>query len=192
MSCPTARRGLLAKWKKAKSGRTKNRRWRAKCDFAEEELAAHRETIRGKASGQKVETFVADEWTLEYDLAYAGLAEDVWLSAMLARQDDKINDGSVDKDAVVADAQQQYAALQPSELEPEELASRVYALFTTGTKASKAVTAQYLAERLESKAARGELTNDNLAENLPAYLKAAIAHVTVSPPQQLVAMPHGH
>lgn len=167
----------------------KDRRWRAKFDFEGEELTDHRNTIRYKASGQMVETFVADEWTLEYDLAYAGLAEDVWVSAMLARHDDKINDRSVNKDDIVHEAQREYAALGPQELDPEELASKVYALFTTGTKASKAITAQYLSERLERRIATEELTNDELRACLPAYLREAIEHVTVGQQTEAVDAP---
>jgi len=167
------------------------RRWRAKSDFADGELDTHRDTIRAKASGQKVETFVADEWTLEYALAHAGLAEDVWVAASLALKDDEINNQSSDKDTVVAAAKKEFAALQPQALQPDVLASKVYALFTTGTKASKAVAAQYLAEWLESRVAREELTTDVLKKSLPTYLKAAIEYVTAEPAAAPVAKPAG-
>lgn len=157
------------------------RRWRAKADFGNGELDAHREAIRGKARGQKVETFVADEWTFEYDLAYSGLAKNVWVAASLARKDDRINAGTADKDAIAAEAQEAFAALGPQNLQPDELASTVYAVFTTGSEASKAVTAQYLAERLENRIARGELSTEALKASLPAYLKAAIEYVTAAP-----------
>ncbi|MCH7865190.1 MAG: hypothetical protein IIC56_08270 [Proteobacteria bacterium] len=67
------------------------RRWRAKSDYDDASLAAKSEGLRAKASGQKVETFVADEWTLEYDLAFFGLAKDVWIAAHLAKADERIN-----------------------------------------------------------------------------------------------------
>ena len=57
----------------------------------------------------------------------------------------------------------------------------VYALFTKDAAASKAVTAQYLAERLENLIAQGELVSEALKANLPAYLVAAIEHVTAAP-----------
>lgn len=158
----------------------KSRRWRAKHDFSEQELSEHRASIITKASGQRVETFVADEWTLEYDLAFSGLAGDVWISATLARQDDKINVNPNVKDEIIVNAQREYDSLRPDALTAEELASKVYSLFTTGTKASKAVTAQYLAERLESRLSHGEMTVESLLEKLPDYLKAAIKHVTIS------------
>lgn len=37
---------------------------------------------------QNVKTFVADEWTLEYDLEFAGRTEVVLIAAMLAANDD--------------------------------------------------------------------------------------------------------
>jgi putative ATP-dependent endonuclease of the OLD family len=157
------------------------RRWRAKSDFTDRELAAHRETIWEKASGQKVESFVADEWTLEYDLAYAGLAEDVWIAAHLAQNDNQINTGTRDRDAVEAEARVAIGELVAQGPQKDELASKVYALFTTGTAASKAVAAQYLAERLENRVSKGELTAETLKASLPAYLVAAIEHVSAAP-----------
>ncbi len=72
-----------------------NRRWRAKKDYTPQELTARREVIRDKASGQNVKTFVADEWTLEYNLAYAGLAREVFVAARLAAYDERIAAGNV-------------------------------------------------------------------------------------------------
>jgi len=157
------------------------RKWRAKSDFTEEELTAHRATIREKASGQKVETFIAEEWTLEYDLAYAGLAEDVWVAAHLARKDSQINVGNIERDAVETEARETFASLTAQGLQEDVLASKVYSLFTTGTSASKAVAAQYLAERLENLIAQGELAAETLKTKLPAYLVAAIEHANAVP-----------
>lgn len=165
------------------------RQWRTKSDFDEHELAARRETIREKSSGQKVESFVADEWTLEYDLAYAGLAEDVWIAAQLARNDNQINAGTKDRVAVEAEARESFGALVAQGSQNDELASKVYALFTTGTVASKAIAAQYLAELLENRIARGELTGDALKASLPGYLVAAIEHVSAAPAPDGAAAP---
>ncbi|MCB1867902.1 MAG: AAA family ATPase [Gammaproteobacteria bacterium] len=157
------------------------RQWRAKSDLAENELAARRATIREKASGQQVETFVADEWTLEYDLAYAGLGEHVWVAAQLARNDDQINAGTKNRNAVETEAKEAFVDLVAQGLQKDEISSRVYALFTKGAAASKAVTAQYLAERLENLIAQGELASGALKTSLPAYLVAVIEHVTAAP-----------
>lgn len=157
-----------------------NRRWRIESDFDEEQRTAHAGAIRAKADGQKVKTFVSDEWTLEYDLAHAGLAKDVWIAAQLARADEAINAGNKIVTDVVAEAEQSFADLGEGP-PPDELASRVYALFTTGTRASKAITAQYLAARLEKRVKDGELNTAGLKAALPPYLVAAIEYVTAAP-----------
>ena len=153
------------------------RRWRIKGDFTADELRLHREAIRGRADGQNVKTFVSDEWTLEYDLAHAGLATDVWVAAHLARADEQINAGSKEVAEVADDAETEFAVLR-HEVAEDELASHVYALFTTGSRASKAISAQYLVERLDTRMANGDLTRDELVASLPSYLVEAIDHVT--------------
>lgn len=160
------------------------RQWRVKSDFTQDELAERRATVRNRASGQRVESFVADEWTLEYDLAYAGLAEDVWIAAHLARNDYQICARTRDKDAVETEARKLFAELVAEGPQQDELASRVYALFATGATASKAIAAQYLAERLDNRIGRGELAAEALKARLPAYLVAAIEYVTATPAQK--------
>jgi putative ATP-dependent endonuclease of OLD family len=102
---------------------TNRRRWRAKRDIGDENaLTTHREKKVGKASGQYVKTFVSDEWTLEYDLALgpkdatgnfrAGIAEDVYIAACLAKRDDAINAKQIDANAVVTTAIAEFAALK--------------------------------------------------------------------------------
>lgn len=60
------------------------RQWRVKADFAGDGLAQRRKERRKKASGQRVETFVANGWTLEFDLAFHGLGNYVWRAAALS------------------------------------------------------------------------------------------------------------
>ena len=60
-----------------------------------QQITARRDEIRAKASGQKVETFIADEWTLEYDLAHAGLPREVFIAARLATADERMAAGKV-------------------------------------------------------------------------------------------------
>ena len=155
----------------------KSRRWRIKDDFTAEELRLHREAIGGRADGQNVKTFVSDEWTLEYDLAHAGLAMDVWVAAHLARKDEQINAGSKEVVAVTDEAEITFAKLR-DEVDEDELAAHVYALFTKGSGASKAIAAQYLVERLDTRVENGDLTKDELVAVLPSYLVDAIEYVT--------------
>ena len=154
-----------------------SRRWRIKDDFTEDELRLHRDAICGRADGQNVKTFVSDEWTLEYDLAHAGLAMDVWVAAHLAREDEQINSGGKEVAAVTDEAEITFAKLS-DEVDEDSLAAHVYGLFTMGRRASKAIAAQYLVERLETRVANGDLTKDELVGALPSYLVDAIEHVT--------------
>ncbi|MXY57708.1 MAG: AAA family ATPase [Gammaproteobacteria bacterium] len=156
-----------------------SRRWRIRSDFTEDELRSRRDQIRGRAEGQSVKTFVSDEWTLEYDLAHAGLAMDVWVAAHLAREDEQINAGTKDVEAVADEAEIAFTQLRDN-VDDDELASHVFALFTTGRRASKAVAAQYLVERLETRIAKGNLTRDGLVGAMPSYLADAINYATAA------------
>jgi len=178
------------------------RRWRAKRDFrndikppeeCENELSEEREKKIIKASGQSVRTFVSDEWTLEYDLAigpkdtngnYRGeLAEDVYVAACLAEQDEKINACKVQKSDVETTAAADFAQLKADTSAKdgntaiEVIGSWIYAKFAK-SGVSKAIAAQYLAERLQDKIKAGKLTPQELEKQIPKYLVAAIRYVT--------------
>lgn len=165
------------------------RQWRIKDDFSGEQLEQRRAERKAKASGQKVETFVADEWTLEFDLAFHGLGKHVYRAGSLALADDRLNAGTIDQAAILANADAAYQALFDTGHDPPTIASHVYALFEADG-ASKAIGAQYLAELLEKEIADNSLDAEGLRELLPPYLVAAIAHVTgpfVPPPDGNVA-----
>ena len=170
------------------------RRWKAKRDFDDTAaLALHRDAKDKKASGQYVKSFISDEWTLEYDLALGpkneddtfpgGLAEDVFIAACLAEKDDSINDQKTTVPDVEKTAIKEFDALKVATEEKnnctmeEVLAAKIYAKFAKNG-VSKPIAAQYLAERLQSKNKKGELTSDNLRARLPKYLVAAIDYVT--------------
>ena len=151
------------------------RQWRIKADFPGGQLAQRRAERRARASGQRVETFVSDEWTLEYDLAFFGLGKQIYRAATLALKDDALAAGSAVEAEVLAGADAAYQALVDTGLDPEMLASHVYALFEA-EGASKAIAAQYLADLLEKEVEAGTITA--LRQLLPPYIVAAIAHVT--------------
>lgn len=153
------------------------RQWRVKSEFPGIELAKRRQSRIDKASGQNVQTFVADEWTLEYDLAFSGLAKEVWEAAVLALADERIHNGKVSRDDAVKERAAEFAAL--SGLHAEALASHVYAKFEA-EGASKAIGAQYLAELLEKAFENGTLSADELSSKLPDYIIDAIGYVTSS------------
>jgi putative ATP-dependent endonuclease of OLD family len=166
-----------------------------KNELGKAKLGEITEELRKKASGQYVETFVSDEWTLEYDLAYFGLAEDIYIAASLAKQEGRLA-GASRREVVKAckEAQEEFVALEEScrkdvaegklnsSSYDEVLASHVYSQFTKGKHASKAIAAQYLAEGLLRKHKKGILTAEALRKRLPKYLVDAIDYVTNAQP----------
>ena len=153
------------------------RQWRIKADFSCGGLDRRRAERRNKASGQRVETFVADEWTLEYDLAFYGLGEQVHRAAILALADDRLNAGTVTRSGVIDEASLMWRAIADGSPDRETSASGVYALFEA-QRASKAIAAQHLAGLLEGEFEARVLDAVALRGMLPPYVLAAIAHVT--------------
>jgi putative ATP-dependent endonuclease of OLD family len=154
------------------------RRWRVKSDFPGAGLDERRARIRDKANEQRVRTFVANEWTLEYDLAYFGLDDRVHFAIALADAEDKLNDGTTKIAEVRTRANGAYEALKAKGLTKEELCSTIYEPLAVSNPVSKPTTAQYLALILEGAIKRGTLTPDGLRALLPPYVVEAIAHVT--------------
>jgi putative ATP-dependent endonuclease of OLD family len=163
------------------------RRWKAKRDFGDQgisqgqALADHRMRLAADDHAN-VRTFVSDQWTFEYDLAFAGLAEEVSVAAALAEQDEAINSSKTDRIAIEATARQAFEALEKESGDDREyLCSTVYSRFVTGS-ASKAVAAQYLAEILEARVNANGTTKARavLSKLLPDYLVAALRYVTRS------------
>lgn len=163
------------RWKGSK------RRWKAQRDFGadakarERALGELRKRIQAK-DGQMVKTFVADHWTLEYDLAFCGLAQEVYVAASLAVNDDPLNDARKKQVDVEQDARVAFEKLQSeANGDREMLCTRVYQLFHSG-RASKAVAAQYLAEALVKAAAAADFCRSAFKAKLPHYLIDAISH----------------
>lgn len=154
------------------------RRWRVKSDFKDNGLEEKRAQIRDKTNEQRVRTFVANEWTLEYDLAYFGLARSLHIAIALADADEKISDKKVNVQEVIKAAGLAYDTLVKAELPKEELCSRIYEPLAVSNSVSKPKAAQYLSELLESAIRLGKLTPESLRELLPPYLVEAIIHVT--------------
>ena len=159
----------------------KKRRWRARKDYTPQELTDRREEIRDKASGQYVKTFVADEWTLEYDLAHAGLAREVFVAARLAADDERISAGKVKTYVVARQALRDFDVLVGEHPNKDELATYIYEPFINDSDLSKATAAQYLARILQSHHRRGRMAPESLHAMLPRYIVDAIEHVTLPP-----------
>lgn len=163
------------------------RRWRVKREFgantAEQLTGLAEKRIKlSVGDAQNVKTFVADEWTLEYDLAFAGLAEEVYIAAVLAANDDPLNDAKKIRSALEVDAKAAYEALVVVAAGSRDvLCSHIYEMFSS-KRASKAIAAQYLAELLTEKKTKGEINDAWLAAHLPSYLKNAITFATTPTP----------
>ena len=69
---------------------------------------------------------MASEWTLEYDLAYFGLAKETYVAIALADADDKINDKKTTVAEVEDAAKEDFDELAVKNLSKEELCSSVY------------------------------------------------------------------
>jgi putative ATP-dependent endonuclease of OLD family len=153
------------------------RRWLKLSDFPKDRqtLCEYRQEKIDKVKGQGVESFVSDKWTLEYDLADTELAEEIYVAAKLALNDDKICEETITKDAVEAEVRTDFSLI-PND---EKRASEIYSLFAhkTHAKASKAIAAQYLAELLEADK-YNEWKPEQWEKVLPDYLVDAIKHVT--------------
>lgn len=171
------------KWQSSK------RRWKAVRDFGDDTKQSYESLAKLRArlkenDGQSVRTFVADHWTLEYDLARCGLAEQVYVAACLAKNDDPLNEGIKNRKDVVATAKAAFASLKSNSGGDEEvLCSCVYRLFHAGS-ASKTVAAQHLSELLSKLRKQGDLSAPALRKLLPDYLVSAIDYVTSIPPHQ--------
>lgn len=162
-----------------------SRRWRVTRDFGDDDgamkqaLTERRKRLRA-SDGQSVRTFVADHWTLEYDLAYCSLAEEVYVAASLAKNDAAIVEEKKTTADVKATAKTEFVRLAESAGDDRaKLCSHIYKLFHSGG-ASKAIAAQYLANMLTAEGEKDDFDRTAFAGKLPPYVVAAIAHATGS------------
>lgn len=158
------------------------RKWRAIRDFGTDEETRLRRLAEWRNSRQandeqNVQTFVAGQWTLEYDLAFSGMARELLVAARLAAKDDAIHAIRNTHDEVITLAISEYEGLQNSDMTAEQICSTIYDLFHRKT-ASKAITAQYLVDILEQHYQRIVASPEGLAERIPGYLVEAITYVT--------------
>jgi len=155
------------------------RRWKAESDFGIGE--ARKQGLQGRrrelcgADGQHVRTFVADYWTLEYDLAFCGLAEEVYVAAKLAEHDRDINEGKTKLADVEKKAKNNFDEMDKGNR--AELCSRIYKLFHS-RNVSKAIAAQHLANALAKQKAEPAFDRSAFSGRLPPYIVNAIAYAT--------------
>lgn len=145
-----------------------DRKWRAEADFTSEEATDHLKKIKEKADGQQVITFIADHWTLEYDLAFTGLNHIEMKIALINAvvKVSYVEDNWIAKIKVIETAIEALPTI-------EEKASYFYSFFTNKT-ASKADFAQQLAIELEDNFTGKAI---QLKAMLPKYVVNAIEYV---------------
>ena len=113
-------------------------------------------------------------------MAISGLGRELWIATRLAIADESIGDGTKQRLEVIEKAMKSWKKLQDKKLRKQELATEIYKPLVKDSRASKATTAQYLADLLEEKTKNGELDSTSLRKSLPEYLVKAIDYVTSS------------
>jgi putative ATP-dependent endonuclease of OLD family len=123
--------------------------------------------------GGTVKTFVSPKWTLEYDIALCGLGLQMHIAIQLASKGKILSED--EKKGITDDAKKEYEGWVEEGLTKEEIAAKVY-MNLHDRKASKAETAQFLAEYLET----DPIPAQDLRKLLPNYIVNAIDYVTGS------------
>lgn len=145
------------------------RKWRAESDFSKVELKEYTDAIKEKADGQKVKTFISNQWTLEYDLAYYGLRDQRMFEALI---------NSLVVISYIEDKRELHYKIIEKKINEfksiEEKAAYFYKFFMKSS-ISKAEFAQQLSFELEEKFSNN---SENLRDVLPLYLVEAIEYVT--------------
>ena len=143
----------------------KRRNWRTESEFpSENDKQKYIKDKQAKADGQTVKTFVSSHWTFEYDMAYAGLIDDMLDALVVVRYQAQNR----------AEKLQEITHEINERTTPEEKATVFYSYFYDNAT-SKAEFAQCLASILSEKYS-GKLVE--LKARLPEYIVNAIDYVT--------------
>ena len=146
-----------------------NRKWKVESEYStQEEKAEHLNNIKSKSDGQLVKTFVANDWTLEYDLAKCGLSDELIEAMVRSKETPENAEKHSTKVTNVTTKRDSYSSV-------EEKAAYIYYFFNKN-KVLKAEVAQELSFVLEEKYATAR---EELEEKLPKYIVDAIKYVTV-------------
>lgn len=146
-----------------------DRNWRAEADFTEKEVASYIKKIEQKVNGQNVLTFIANHWTLEYDLAFTGLVHHEMKKALIKALI-QVSYARTNWENKIKTVTEKIDRLKTI----EEKASYFYSFFSKNTT-SKADFAQQLSFELEASYSGHAV---ELEQVLPLYLVNAIKYVT--------------
>lgn len=147
-------------------------------EYSAEEIAAEASAKRAK-DGFPVKTFVSPCWTLEFDLAEAGLVREMNRAITRAK-----HTGSKTEDVLDQEAETHFATLTGSDR--QKAVSVCGPLLKAGSKLSKTIVAQELASIIKLLPD----TPEQFRGRLPAYLVEAIEYVT-SPLEAKKPSPEG-
>ena len=152
---------------------------RTEADMEPGEAEKRRKSKVSKPGGEPVRTFVSPQWTLEHDIALAGLALEMHVAIQLAVASKTAQEGpSVASDQqVTADAIRQYRSWRRGGKTRAEIAALVYQPLYE-KQASKVEAAQYLAGIIDRKLWTDRQAERALRTRLPIYLLEAIDYVT--------------
>jgi len=146
---------------------------RKAADYTPEEIIEVRQTKVDRAKGGSTEVFIADHWTLEYDLLRSGLAKAIYIAIHLEQAEGR--NGyltAIEYEKVYQEAGEEFDLLELVETK-EAIAADAYELLHS-KKASKAIVAQYLAKMAKD----GSLgKGDALLMALPPYIKSALDYL---------------
>jgi putative ATP-dependent endonuclease of OLD family len=160
---------------------------RFEADLSDEGARAKWVDGKRRDDGENVRTFVSDHWTLEYDLAHAGLGRSLHTAIALAKDEasrDRHGRSSTDEErAAVASAANEAWNQMSHEVgdrqdAQEYLSCKVYEPLLGVV--SKPTAAQHLARLLEGGAGQSEAAGDggSLRQLVPQYILSAIEYVT--------------
>lgn len=139
-------------------------------EMTQDEIAARLKTLR-RDVGDPVDAFIADSWTLEFDLALQpALAESVHQAVQLAKTSSRRSERLA---KIVKLASETYARWKEEGLSATEIAVKIYQP-VYDNEASKAEVAEQLAAILRKRTD----TPEQMRDRLPPYLVRAIDYVT--------------
>ncbi len=163
-------------------------------------------SVQREYGGSLVKGFYSGPWTLEYSLAFHGLAREVTIAACIAKAENSSVYNKSSHDKIIAVAEKFYDYLNQNYRERYLLAGKIYELFISPVaisdsitdadvslilkkKASKAAAGQHLGLLLEDidnqMLKDGKTGNERIAywkDKLPSSVVNAIIHVTPSTP----------
>lgn len=146
-------------------------------DFDATEIEDHVDKLKS-IDGGSVKTFVSPYWTLEYDLAACGLAEEVHVAVQIARslknKAEGITGATLRK--VIREARVEYAEWQEELSDAKAIAARIYE-DVYAKRASKAEVSHVLGELLTRTRRGRQRSSEEWRELLPEYLVRSMAYV---------------